>query len=186
MTQFVTGVGIAQYPWLSKADTKFQEHGEYKVNLILEGQAATDLVETIDHAIAQKKAMEKAKKSAPAPYTFEEDDTGTPTGRVIFKFKNRNRMNSRGELWERKPLLVDTDGKRCDVDVGGGSKIRIKGEMYAWANPSLGAGVSLQMKAVQIVELEVYTPKETFDAIEGGFKAEDEEISRETADQDLF
>ena len=186
MTDFVTGIGIAQYPWLSKADTKFQELGEYKCNLILEGTDATELVEQIDQAIAQKKATEKAKKTAPAPYVFEEDDNGTPTGRVIFKFKNRNRMNRNGDLWDRKPLLVDTKGNRADVDVGGGSKVRIKGEMYAWANPSLGAGVSLQMKAVQIVELEVYTPKETFDAIEGGFEAKDEEVSRETADGDLF
>ena len=129
---------------------------------------------------------EKAKKEAPKPYAYEEDDNGQPTGKVIFKFKNRNRQNRNGDLWDRKPLLVDTKGNRCDVDVGGGSKVRIKGELYAWANPALGAGVSLQMKAVQIVELEQYTPKETFDAIEGGFEAKDEEVSRASADQDLF
>ena len=30
-----TPKGIAQYPWLSKPDTKFSEEGEYKVNVIL-------------------------------------------------------------------------------------------------------------------------------------------------------
>ena len=30
-----TPTGVAQYPWLSKADTKWNEEGEFKTNLIL-------------------------------------------------------------------------------------------------------------------------------------------------------
>ena len=32
---FTTPQGVAQYPWLSKPDTKFSEEGDYKVNLII-------------------------------------------------------------------------------------------------------------------------------------------------------
>ena len=35
-----TPTGVAQYPWLSKADTKWNEAGEFKTNLILSKEAA--------------------------------------------------------------------------------------------------------------------------------------------------
>ena len=38
---FTTPKGIAQYPWLSKPDTKFSEEGEYKVNVILGKEEAS-------------------------------------------------------------------------------------------------------------------------------------------------
>lgn len=179
MTQFTTPVGSAQYPWLSSADTKFQELGEYKVNLILSEEDAAPIIQMVEAAIEQKATAEKAKKRANLPYTIQEDGT------VLFKFKNRNRQNRDGKLWDRKPLLVDTKGNPCDVEVGGGSKLRIKGEVYTWANPALGAGASLQMKAVQIVELEPIK-KDVFDAIEGSFEAEDEPVRSETASEGLF
>ena len=33
--KIITPSGIAQYPWLTTADTKFSETGEFKTNLIL-------------------------------------------------------------------------------------------------------------------------------------------------------
>ena len=41
---FTTPKGIAQYPWLSKPDTKFSEEGDYKVNLILNAEEAAPII----------------------------------------------------------------------------------------------------------------------------------------------
>ncbi len=71
---FTTPQGVAQYPWLSKPDTKFSEEGDYKVNLILTTKDAQPLVEQINVAFAEnmqaemKKQNKKELKSANPPY----------------------------------------------------------------------------------------------------------------------
>lgn len=183
----ITPTGIAQWPWLTNADTKWHELGEYKVSLILDKDAAAGLIEDIDAQILEKKTMEKSKKMAPAPYQLEEDDEGNATGRVIFKCKNKNRINSKtGELWDRKPVIVDSKGNPTNAEIGGGSKLRLKLELYPWHNAALGTGCSLQILAVQVVELEPIKKAE-FDEIDGFEADENEEpLSRESEDQDLF
>lgn len=186
----ITPIGTAQWPWLSNPDTKWHDLGEYKVSLILDEADAEKLMAQIDSAIGTKVATEqKGKKNpklAPAPYQMEEDDEGNETGRVIFKCKNKNRMNKNGELWDRKPIIVDSKGQPCNAEIGGGSKLRLKLELYAWHNAALGTGCSLQIKAVQVVELEPIRKKE-FDEIDGFEADKDEEpLSGTSEDGDLF
>jgi hypothetical protein len=50
---FTTPKGVAQYPWLSKPDTKFSEEGEYKVNLILPKQEAIPVLKQINQVFAE-------------------------------------------------------------------------------------------------------------------------------------
>ena len=190
MTTMITPKGRAQYPWLNNADTKWHELGEYKVSLVLEGDEAADLMKTINDMIEEKVSIEqKGKKNpklAPAPWSYEEDENGEETGRVIFKFKNRNRMNKNGELWDRKPLIVDSKGNPTNVEIGGGSVLRIKTELYPWHNAALGTGVSLQIKAVQVIDLEPLKKAE-FDEIDGFEADENEEpLQRSGQDEDLF
>lgn len=186
MTTTITPKAVARYPWLNKPDTKWQELGEYKVDLVMDHEEAEDLIAMIDDAIAEKFKAEKSKKKAPLPYSMELDDDGEETGRVIFKCKNRNRMNKKGELWDRKPIIVDSKGNATDVEIGGGSVLRAKLELYPWHNAALGTGVSLQIKAIQVIELEPLK-KQEFDEIDG-FEAEGDEepVSRESEDGDLF
>ena len=47
-----TPTGVAQYPWLSKADTKWNEEGEFKTNLILSEADAEPLIKTISDVFA--------------------------------------------------------------------------------------------------------------------------------------
>lgn len=185
MTSIITPVGTAQYPWLNNPDTKWHELGEYKVNLILDATDAEAVIEAIDQELKAVAAKNKAKKRAPLPFTEELGDNGEPTGRYIFKCKSRNRMNKKGELWDRKPILVDAQGNKTDVSIGGGSKLRLKLELYGWANSALGAGVSLQIKAVQIIELEEFVKKE-FDSIEGGFEDDGSEARGTQTEDALF
>ena len=44
LIEFTTPKGIAQYPWLSKPDTKFNEEGVYKVDLIIPKSDAIPLI----------------------------------------------------------------------------------------------------------------------------------------------
>ena len=45
---FTTPVGVAAFPYLSTPDTKFNEEGEYKVNLILTKEVAQPVITQID------------------------------------------------------------------------------------------------------------------------------------------
>jgi hypothetical protein len=61
---FTTPKGIAQYPWLSKPDTKFSEEGDYKVNLILSKEEAIPILKQINEVFAENVANETKKAEA--------------------------------------------------------------------------------------------------------------------------
>ena len=50
---FTTPQGVAQYPWLSKPDTKFSEEGDYKVNLIIAKEEALPALKLINQVYAE-------------------------------------------------------------------------------------------------------------------------------------
>jgi hypothetical protein len=54
-----TPTGVAQYPWLSKADTKWNEAGEFKTNLILSKEAAKPIIDQINSVFAENVQAEK-------------------------------------------------------------------------------------------------------------------------------
>ena len=60
---FTTPQGVAQYPWLSKPDTKFSEEGDYKVNLIIAKEEALPTLKLINQVYAEnyEKEVKKAK-----------------------------------------------------------------------------------------------------------------------------
>jgi hypothetical protein len=58
-----------------------------------------------------------------------------------------------GEEYSRKPTLFDAAGKEEDVNIGGGSKLKVAVVPYCWYTASLGAGITLQPKAVQVLDL---------------------------------
>ena len=86
----VTPIGVSQYAWLTQPDTRFDESGHYKTNLILKTEEAGELMQRIDRALevsrelAQEKSKGKKVKQADAPYFEEVDDAGNSTGITIF------------------------------------------------------------------------------------------------------
>ena len=97
----VTPIGVSQYAWLTQPDTRFDESGHYKTNLILKTEEAGELMQRIDKALevsrelAQEKAKGKKVKQADAPYFEEVDDAGNSTGNTIFKFKCKAQIVSK-------------------------------------------------------------------------------------------
>ena len=177
--RFVSPKGIASYPHLTKPDTKFNPDGEYKVSLIVAGDDASKIVDflTEQHkaavARAKKENAGKRVKESELPF-IENDDDGT----VTFKFKMKAKVApKKGDPFEQKPALFDAKGKPLtgDPKVGGGSVIKVSYEVVPYYTAIAGAGVSLRMKAVQIIELKEYSGGGTAESYgfgeEEGFEA---------------
>ena len=45
--RIVTGIGVSQYAYLTSPDTRFDEVGHYKTNLIMSGEDAENLKQKI-------------------------------------------------------------------------------------------------------------------------------------------
>lgn len=151
-----TPIGTAMYPRLNEPDTKFDDAGVYKVNLLLGSEEGEVLAKTLtayrDRAVDQVQGKKKINLAI-LPYSEEEDEEGNDTGNFIFKFKLKAAYEDRaGKIVECRPDLFGPDLKPTEVHVGGGSRIAVAFRMYPWFVPALGLGISLRLKAVQVVE----------------------------------
>lgn len=183
--KIVTPSGIAIYPHLTEPDTKFNAMGEYKVSLSLSEDEAAPIVEKVDEVMEQAQELipaGKRKKEAEPPYFPELDDEGQETGRVVFKFKMKAKVNTKdGRTIEMSPKMFDSKGTlMTDVDsIWGGSILRVSADLIPYYVAAVGAGVSMRLKAVQIIELRTGgggsdAANYGFDATEG-FTVEKEE-----------
>lgn len=149
-----TPAGIARFPSLNRPDTKFSEVGVYKVNLELSSEDAEPFVKQVEALFAEfladkKRELKKDKlKLHPAPW--EENDGMT---QLKLKVPAMGKNKETGEEYSRKPTLFNAAGKEEDVNIGGGSKLKVAVVPYCWYTASLGAGVTLQPKAVQVLDL---------------------------------
>ena len=146
-----TPTGVALYPWLSKPDTKYNKDGEYKVALVLSKKDAKPIIDDINGVFQEnldlemKRQKKKTIKTANPPYADQLDDDGKPTGNVIIKFKSKAAY---------KPAIFDAKGGVVtDAEIWSGSEIRVNAAMYPYFVDSVGAGVSLKLRAVQIIKL---------------------------------
>lgn len=145
--RFTTSKGVAHYPYISKPDEKY---GGYKVELCLSQEDAQPMIDTIKKVViqgmqAEKKANpNKAIKQAPLPFKEELDEDGTATGNILIKFKS-------GEAY--KPAVFDSKGNvMMNSNIWAGSVIRVSGTAVYYNTPSLGAGATLRLNAVQVIE----------------------------------
>lgn len=167
----LTQTAEARYPHLNEPDDRFGDP-VYKTDLIFGSRdEAAELIELIEQrqqeaiAMAVEEAAAKGKKVHPSkiklanlPIKMEEDDDGDETGRVIigsFKTKARG-TTSDNKVWERKLPLFDSKGKPVDrdaVSIWGGSRVKLSFIAEPFYTAALGAGVTLRLEAVQIIEL---------------------------------
>ena len=146
-------MGIARYPSLNKPDTKFDEVGVYKVNLELSAEDAEPFLSQVESLlaefVAQKKAELKKDKLKMHAAPWEEND-----GQVQLKLKVKALGKDKaGETYSRAPKLFNASGEVITDNIGGGSKLKVAVVPYCWYTASLGAGVTLQPKAIQVLEL---------------------------------
>ena len=155
----VTPSGKAIFPYLTEPNTKFNPIGEYKVNLSLEKDDATPIISKIEEALEKARALApqgKKPREAQLPYEEETDENGNLTGRCVFKFKNKAQLTTKdGRTVTMKPKLFDAKGNYLQEveSVWGGSILRVSADLIPYFVSAVGVGVSLRLKAVQIIDL---------------------------------
>lgn len=150
-TRLSTPPGLAVYPRLKTPDTKFDELGQYKADIAIPLAEAEPLMDKLN-AMHKAHTGQPAKKSENTMWYLEVDDSGEETGRVVFKIRVKNRLNKKGELWDRRPALFDAALKPIDVNPYGGTKYVVSFDVYEWKAGDK-KGISLQPAGVQILEL---------------------------------
>lgn len=167
-------LGTAIYPRLTQPDTKFDKDGVYSVDLELNpnDKETKEFIATIkkvaDAAYAETCESKGGKKLKRSDMPIKETDEGN----VRVKFKLKAKAGNEEKSWAQKPALFDAKGQALNTppNIGSGSRIKVAFEVVPFFTAMVGAGVSLRLKAVQIVELREYTPGGNFDAF--GFKAD--------------
>lgn len=148
-----TPAGIARYPHLNRPDLKFDDVGVFKVNLEMSNEDAESFIAKIDELftefVSEKKRELKKDKLKMHAFPWEENDGMT---QLKLKVKAVGKTKA-GEEYSRQPKIFGADGKPLEANIGGGSKIKVAVVPYFWYTASLGAGITLQPKAVQVIDL---------------------------------
>jgi hypothetical protein len=173
LVSIVSPKGLASYPFLNAPSTKFKPEGEYSVKVVLSGEDGTTFIDKVKavlrDAYKEQCALLKKDKLKMADFPWKE----TEGGKVEVKFAQAASYKSKaGEIFERKIALFDTKGNPVIDLIGSNSILRCAADIYPWYAPALGMGVSLRLKAVQVVEL--VSPSRTMSADAYGFSAEEE------------
>ena len=88
-----------------------------------------------------------------------------------FKFKTKASYTFENKKIDNRVLLIDAKRNPVTDQIGAGSSIRIGFEPYVWYVSSMGVGMSLRLKVVQVIELVEFTKGGTTDEFD--FKDED-------------
>lgn len=169
--KIVTPKGTAIWPKLNEPDRKFSPEGIYSVKLRIADGEAAGLIEKISEIHAEGYRIELAKsgkksiRQAPMPWRSAQDwdkereENVDVPGFTDFIFKMKAKVVTSTKSWEQRPALFDAKLHPIPADadpIGGGSTIRISAEPYVWFSASLGYGISLRPRSVQVLELRTY------------------------------
>ena len=168
--------GEAIHPWINKPDTKYNEAGLYKVDLLLSGKEAEEEKARIDQAAeaafeemtAEMTPGERKKWSIYRPYEAQEDDEGNPTGLTVFSFRQNATIRLKDSTTKAiKISIQDAKGKDTSAAIFGGSIIRVRYTMRPIKMVSTKQiGVRLDFSMVQIKKLGTGSGGRGFGAIE--------------------
>lgn len=153
--------GVAIYPRLNSPDYKFKDEGEFKVKLSMPLEQAQAFIDKIEEARAEAVADMKAERAAKgnkkkmkeADPPYEEMEDGT----VQFNFKMKHKVKGKkdGKVYKLFPALFDAKGKPLakGINIGGGSVLKVAFNFVPFDTPAAGAGVTMRMSAVQVIDL---------------------------------
>ncbi|PPB61431.1 ssDNA-binding protein [Campylobacter hyointestinalis] len=157
-----TPIGIAKFPKIQEADTRFDDMGVYSTQLLLpKDDPNTDaLIKRL------KEVYEEFRKELPAPKNKKEpesfgfvedlDKDGNETDYIAFKFKAKaHYIDAKGAMNELPaPRVFDAKLKpiSADIQIWGGSSIRVNFSPIPYFQGK-NCGVTLRLNAVQVIEL---------------------------------
>jgi hypothetical protein len=169
------------FPWITQADVAHDKTGVYHVDLSVPFDTAQPLIAKLEKVLADFIAtlpIAKQKALTPKPVYMDEltrptfpdgatDDekqaiknafVGEPTGNVLFRCKLKSLVVPKdgSEPFNQAPVVVYAEtGEAVDKPVYNGSIIKVKGQVVPYTNNmSATVGVTLRMKAVQVIELQ--------------------------------
>lgn len=165
--RMTTPNGKAMWAKVLKPDTKFNTDGIYSIDFVIKQDEADELVSAIakeaqaQHDVVAEEFKSKGKhadvkkiKFADNPFVEVYDKEGNQTGELKFKFKLKaTGKNKDGSIFTQKPMLFDSEGKEVSVDIWNGSTVKVAFEIVPFYTSLIGVGVSLRLKAVQIIDL---------------------------------
>jgi len=149
-----TPVGIARYPHLNRPDTKFDEIGKYKVDLEMTDEEAAPFIAQLDEIFAPYLAAKKTElrkpnvKIADMPWVSSDGMT-----QLKLRVNPTGTNKKTGETWSRQPTLFNLKGEIITDNIGGGSRLKVAVIPYCWYVATKGVGITLQPKAVQVLDL---------------------------------
>lgn len=203
-----TPKGRAEWAKVVKADTKFDAAGIYSVDLYMKADdpEVQELCAKLDDLVEEAKndAIEENPKRKPltAPaYEAVTDDNGDETGELKFKFKLKAQVKTKdGKVYNQRPVVVDAkgtpilkfDGEGEPINdgfkIGNGSIIKVAFEPIKYFVASTKtAGVSLRLRAVQVIKLVEFNAGGDFFEEEEGYEIEnkkDDNAKNETGFKD--
>lgn len=151
-----------QYPKLIEPETKFNPEGVYKLTALIDVHDGDPVASQLDELLNKHKASLKAQapeqkfKLADLPWEFGEVD-GTPY--VIIKTKMKAKGVDRdGRAWSAAPALFDAKGQPVKdreslKGMWSGTVGKVSFEACPFYQPAIGAGITLRLRAVQILSL---------------------------------
>jgi len=182
--------GVAVFPRLNEPDFKWKpEAGQYSTKIRLPKEEAEAFLAKFqvmaDDIYTQTLAATKGKKdkkgklieveNAGLPFAVETDKEGTETGSLLIAFTaNASYIDKITKVKkEIKPGIYDSQGKPTNVQVGGGSILKVAFQPMPYYNEGAGkTGVSFRLEGVQVVELRQFGGNLNFGVEEGGYVAE--------------
>lgn len=160
------------YPKLIEPETRFNPEGTYKLNAVIPAAEADEVSGALEELMTRHKASLKAQapsdfkfKLAEPSYLFEEVD-GAPCFVMKVKQNASGVDRSTGKRWTAAPALFDSRGalikdRESLRSMWSGTMGRVSFDACPFYVSAVGAGITLRLKAVQIIDL-----------VEGGGSAE--------------
>lgn len=183
---FTTAVGVSDYPYLFKPDTKFNADGEYSVKLTLSKEDAKEHIKRYEDTI--KNLMDETGSQKRSVHNQYKDVDGG----VQFKFKMKAKVKTDAGDYDQRPVIYDAQNNIIDKELPcySGSKMSIAYQIYPYNNPMLGCGVSLRLVSAQITELKQESPdgkgskkSSPFEKKKQGFDASSVEIKEQVTEK---
>lgn len=153
-----TPKGVASYPHVNEPNTRFNPMGEYSCTIVVseeDGIAFSETIGAIFDAEYERECIirknPKLKKSQYFPVTQDEKGKWSIKTKQVAKVEAKN-----GDVYSFDIKLFDASGqpvKSENCRVGSGSQVKCAVEPRTWYNPSVGFGMTLSLRAVQVIEL---------------------------------
>ncbi|MBN9564889.1 MAG: hypothetical protein J0G29_02155 [Alphaproteobacteria bacterium] len=175
--------GTLLFGAIQNPSTKFNELGEYVAVMVFSDEETQKLIQTLEtnlEAFRQSKGISpNVRKNI--PYKKVIDQNGQETGQISFKFGNKAQIIRDGkDPIIIRPVIFDEAGRPYDVAIGSGSELKVSYTYNYWSNSGLGYGVSLRLKAVQVLNLKEPQSLQ-MDAQYFGFTSEGDEDEENSA-----